>query len=202
MCQRSIILRSARPILEEGVVYACYLDQAADGFFRFMLGRRAADIVAAAYAQPDNDYSYQNVTFAERDRVIVGMASSFTARQRGRFASQPLKRAAGGRHLRISVVTALCAPLLRILETLADDDLYLQAVAVDKELRGEGLGSTLMDHIEKRAVASGSARLTLDVSATNKGARRFYEKRGMTVESEWPKSRLIPTLFVRMTKPL
>ena len=46
-------------------MYARYLDEAAEGFFRFMLGRRVADIVAAAYIQPDNDCSYQNVTFPE-----------------------------------------------------------------------------------------------------------------------------------------
>ncbi len=202
MDQQAIVLRSARPILEEGLVYARYLDEAAEGFFRFMLGRRVADIVAAAYIQPDNDYSYQNVTFAEHDKVIVGMASSFTARQRRCFSDQPLKRVAGNRHLRMSVVTTLCAPLLRILDTIADGDFYLQAIAVDKELRSEGVGSILIDYIEERAVVSGSVRLSLDVSARNKGARRLYERRGITVESEWPKLWFIPSLFVRMTKPL
>ena len=202
MDQQAIVLRSARPILEEGLVYARYLDQAAEGFFRFMLGRRVADIVAAAYIQPDNDYSYQNVTFAEHDKVIVGMASSFTAKQRRCFSDQPLKRAAGSRHLRMSVVTTLCAPLMRIIDTIADGDYYLLTIAVDNELRGEGVASILIDYIEERAVFSGSARLTLDVSAGNKGARRLYERRGMTVESEWPRLWFIPSLFVRMTKPL
>jgi len=202
MDQPSIVLRPAKPTLDEGMVYARYLDQAAEGFFRFMLGHRVAEVVAAAYIQADNDYSYQNVAFAEHDKVIVGMASSFTAIQRRCFSDQPLKRAAGSRHLRMSIVTTLCAPLLRILETLADGECYLQAIAVDKKLRGEGVGSILIDYIEKRAVASGSLRLSLDVSAKNKGARRLYERRGMTVESEWPKLWFIPSLFVRMTKPL
>jgi ribosomal protein S18 acetylase RimI-like enzyme len=202
MDQQGIVLRSARPLVEEGLFYARYLDQAAEGFFRFMLGRRAAEIVAAAFVQPDNDYSHQNVTFAERNRVVVGMVSSFTALQRRRFTDHPLKRAAGSRHLRMQIVTALCAPLLRILETIAEGDFYIQAIAVDKELRGGGVGSILMDDVEKRAVASGSARLTLDVSAKNKAARRLYERRGMTVESAWPKPWFLPTLFVRMTKPL
>jgi ribosomal protein S18 acetylase RimI-like enzyme len=202
MDQQAIVLRSARPILDEGLVYARYLDEAAEGFFRFMLGRRVADIVAAAYLQPDNDYSYRNVVFAEHDEVIVGMASSFTARQRRNFSSQSLRRAAGNGQLRMRVVTTLCAPLLRILESLVDGEFYLQAIAVDKKCRGEGVGSVLMDFIEERAVASGSVRLSLDVSARNKAARRLYERRGMTVYSEWPKLWFIPPLFVRMTKPL
>jgi len=100
-------------------------------------------------------------------------------------------------------VSILCAPLLRIIDTIADGDFYLQAIAVDKELRGEGVGSALMDLIEDRAVASGSVRLALDVSAKNEGARRLYERRGMTVESQWPKRVVIPGLrFFRMTKSL
>jgi ribosomal protein S18 acetylase RimI-like enzyme len=100
------------------------------------------------------------------------------------------------------VVRVLCAPLWRILNTLADGDFYLQAIAVDKELRGEGVGSTLIDSIEDRARATGSTRLSLDVSAKNEGARRLYERRGMTVESGWPKLIFIPRLFVRMAKLL
>jgi ribosomal protein S18 acetylase RimI-like enzyme len=142
------------------------------------------------------------VAFAERDGIIVGMVSSYTGEQRRSFEKQPLKRAAGRRHLRMSVVTTLRAPLTRSLETIADGDFYLQAVAVDRDMRGAGLGSMLMDHTEERAVAGGSTRLSLDVSAKNRGARRLYERRGMTVESEWPRSRFIPSLFVRMTKVL
>ena len=59
------------------------------------------------------------------------------------------------------------------------------------------------DLIEERAVANRSAGLALDVSAKNEGARRLYERRGMTVESQWPKRLVIPGLrFFRMTKTL
>jgi ribosomal protein S18 acetylase RimI-like enzyme len=201
MDQPVVLLRPAEPTPEEGRAYARYLDQAAEGFFRIMLGRRSEEIVAAAFTQPDNDYSYQNVIFAERDQRVVGMLSSFTGRQRQRFADRPLERVTG-RHLRIRIVTTLLAPLMRILETIPEDTFYLQAIAVDPELRGAGIGSLLMNHAEERALASGSARLSLDVAAKNTGARRLYERRGWTVESEWPKSRFMPTLFVRMTKSL
>ena len=202
MNQHSITLRAANPTFDEGLMYARYLDEAAEGFFRFMLGRRVADIIATAYTQPDHDFSYQNVTFAEHDEVIVGMVSGYTAEQHRRFSEQPLKQAAGNRALRMRVVRILLAPLWRILNTLADGDFYLQAIAVDKELRGDGVGSTLIDSIEDRARASGSTRLSLDVSAKNEGARRLYERRGMTVESGWPKLFFIPRLFVRMAKLL
>ncbi len=78
-----------------------------------------------------------------------------------------------------------------------------QAIAVDKELRGDGVGSVLMDSFEKRARDSGSTRLSLDVSAKNEDARRFYERRGMAVASQWPKRLSIPGLrFYRMARTL
>jgi ribosomal protein S18 acetylase RimI-like enzyme len=200
MDQHSIILRAAKPTIDEGFVFARYLDEVAGGFFRFMLGPRVADIIATAYTHPNNDYSYENVTFAEYDEVIVGMASGFTAEQHRRFSDQPLKQAAGSRTLRMRGMAMLCAPLLRFLDTLADGDFYLQAMIVDKERRGKGIGSTLIDSIEDRARATGSTRLSLDVSAKNEGARKLYERRGMTVESKWPKLLFMPPFFVRMTK--
>ncbi len=203
MPKSPIKFRTANPTFDEGQVFARYLDQAAEGFFRFMLGRRSMDIIATAFTRPDHDLSYKNVTFAEREKVIVGMISGYTAEQHRRSSDRPLKQAAGRFNLRMMVISTLFAPLFRIIDTIADNDFYIQAMAVDKELRGEGVGSTLMDFVEDHARAYGSTRLSLDVSAGNKGARKLYEHRGMTVESQWPKRLAIPGVkFFRMVKAL
>jgi len=203
MVQHKIFLRAAKPAFDQGLVFARYLDQAAEGFFRFMFGPQFAEIVAKAYTKPGHDLSYQNVTFAERGNVIVGMASGFTAEQHRQSSEKPLRQAAGYRAMRLICVRVLFAPLWRILDTIAEGDFYLQAIAVDKELRGEGLGSTLIDFMEEKAIESGSARLALDVSGTNEAARRFYERCGMHVDSAWPKRLKIPQLIkLRMTKTI
>ncbi len=203
MDRQSIVLRAANPTFDEGLAFARYADEVAEGFFRSMLGRRAEHILATAFAQPDHDLSYQNVTFAERDNVIVGMYAAYTAEQHRRSSRKPLKQAAGRRNIRMRIVMILFAPVMRITDSIPDGDFYLQFIGVDKVLRGEGVGSILMDSFEKRARASGSTRLSLDVSAKNEGARRFYERRGMKVESQWPKRLPIPGLkFYRMTRGL
>lgn len=203
MDRHSIVLRAANPTFDDGLAFARYLDEAAEGFFRFMLGRRAEYIIATAFVQPDHDLSYQNVTFAERDNAIVGMVSGYTAEQHRRSSLQPLKRAAGRGNLRMKVVLILFAPFMRIIDSIADGDFYLGAIAVDKDLRGDGVGSVLVNAFEERARASGSTRLSLDVSAKNKGAFRFYEHHGMNIESQWPKQLAVPGLkFYRMTKEL
>ena len=203
MDRDSIVLRPAQPTLDEGLAFARYLDEAAEGFFRFMLGRRTQHIVATAYLQPGHDLSYQNVTFAERQGVIVGMFSGYTAEQHQRSSLRPLKAAAGRYHLRTRIVLILFAPMMRIIDSIADRDFYLQAIAVDENLRGSGVGTLLMDSLEQQAQMSGSTRLALDVSAKNERARHFYERRGMVVESQWPRRLKIPMLsFYRMTKML
>lgn len=202
MKQTSVSLRAANPDLDDGRLYARYLDRAAEGFFRFWLGRNAADIIAAAFIQPDHDLSYQNVTFAEYEEVIIGMVSGYTAEQHHRPSSQPLKRAAGN-SLRMRVLSKIFRPLFRVIETVPDGDFYIQAVAVDKAHGGTGIGSALMDLIEERAIAEGSIRIVLDVSGKNRGALRLYERRGMIVESRWPRRVAIPGLTIfRMTKAL
>jgi ribosomal protein S18 acetylase RimI-like enzyme len=184
-------------------VFARYLDEAAEGFFCLLLGHHAMYIIAKAFVEPGHDLSCQNVTFAERENVIVGMVSGYTAEQHRRSSRQPLEQAAGRRSLRMRIVLVLFAPLMRIIDSIDDGDFYLQAIAVDKEFHGEGVGSFLMDSIEERAKATGSTRLSLDVSAKNEVACRFYNRRGMTVDSQWPKRLPIPGLrFYRMTKTL
>ena len=203
MDRHSTVLRAANPTFDEGLACASYLDQAAEGFFHIWLGPRAGDIIATAFAQPDHDLSYQHVTFAERDDVIVGMFLGYTAEQHRGSSREPLNRAAGGRSLRMRIVESLFAPMMRIVDSIADGDFYLQAIAVDKELRGDGVGAVLMDSFEELARASGSTRISLDVSARNEGACRFYERRGMNVESQWPKRLSMPGLtFYRMTRGL
>lgn len=131
------------------------------------------------------------------------MVSGYTAEQHRLSSRQPLKQAAGRWNLRLRIILVLFAPLMRIIDSIADGDFYLQAIAVDNELRGEGLGAILMDSLEEQARASGATRLALDVSAKNEGARRFYDSRGFAVESQWPKRLRIRALkFHRMTKTI
>ena len=49
MDRHSIVLRAANPTFDEGLAFARYLDEAAEGFFRFMLGRRAGYITSLSH---------------------------------------------------------------------------------------------------------------------------------------------------------
>jgi len=196
-----VALRDAAPLYEEGVVFARYLDDIAP-FYRVMLGRRVVETIAKAFTQPGHDLSYQNTIFAERDRTIVGMISGYATGRHRRSVGPPLREALGGRAWRMRIMARLMARQQWFLGTYADGDFYIQGFAVDEDLRGQGIGSALMNAMEQRARADGSKRLILNVGAKNEGARRFYDRRGMTVEAGWPKLPCIPSFVLRMAKPL
>ena len=203
MSEPTVFVRPATPEPSEGLLFARYLDQAAEGFFGFMLGRNSEQIVANAYSEPGHSLSFENVVFAERDGEIAGMSAAFTSAQNRSFSEEPLKRAAGRKAaFRLRCVRILLWPLLRVLDNVAEGDFYLLAVAVEPDLRGAGIGSLLMDDTEDRARRAGSVRLCLDVAAKNEGARKLYARRGMVESSLWPAPKMLPTLFVRMTKDL
>ena len=66
------------------------------------------------------------------------------------------------------------------------DEIHVQALAVDADLRGQGIGSALLAAVEGRARASGIRRLSLDVVDTNPHARRLYERLGFqAVKTTW-----------------
>jgi GNAT superfamily N-acetyltransferase len=107
-------------------------------------------------------------------------------------ASEGFMRVMFGRRFEDIIATAFIQP---------DHDLSYQNV-IFAERDDAIVGMTLMDDFEEQARASGSTRLSLDVSTKNEVARRFYEERGWVVEWGWPKLWFMPSLSVRMTKPL
>ena len=198
-----VVTRPAKATFEEGVAYAKFLDQAADGFIRFMLGAKFAEVIAETFATPAHDFSFENVIVAERDGVIVGAAAGYTAEQHSNCSDEVLTKAKGFPALRMSLVQVVAGPLWRFLNTVDDGDFYLQSIAVKPECRGEGIGSLLINAMEERAANTNATRIVLDVAAKNEGARRLYERRGMTVEKSWPRRFPIPQFRVlRMAKPL
>lgn len=178
-----ITIRPALQSLEDGEQFARLFDIAGDGLVRWMFGKRFVGIVSKAFLEPGHDMSYEHVWFAEAEGVIAGMVSGYSHVDHGRSKDGPVMRAAGVQSVRVVATGLIAARLFRFMDRLPEGDWYLQAVAVDQAHRGAGIGSRLLDHAEAVAAAAGARRLALDVAVNNDGARRLYERRGMTHEA-------------------
>ncbi len=198
-----IKLRAARPDLDDGRAFARYLDVAAEGFFRFMIGGDVERVLARAFCETGHDLSYEHVLFAEREGETVGMLSAFTHDQHAQASSAPIFKAAGWRVVRLAAVMLLTFPLVRFMDRMREGDFYVLAIAVDPAQRGAGIGTQLMEHARTEARRRGCTRLTLDVASTNTGARQLYERLGMIIEAESPRVWFAPqSRIVRMVRDL
>jgi len=202
MSSQALTLRSAASTHEDGVVFARYMNVAADGGFRKMFGPRFEEIVATAFRHPNHDLSYEYALFAELDGAVVGMASAYSAEQYAHFREDILRESAGGSAVRIACILALIAPMWRFLHSYEDGDFYLQFLAVEQAHRGRGIGHALIQATEARGRECGATRFALDVSGRNPDARRLYERHGLQVHGRWPRLKLGPPAVLRMVKPL
>lgn len=61
------------------------------------------------------------------------------------------------------------------------DEIHINNVALRPSCRGLGLGTALMRHVLAEGRRLGARRATLEVRASNAGARRLYERLGFAV---------------------
>jgi len=67
------------------------------------------------------------------------------------------------------------------------DEIHINNVAVLPALRGQGIGTQLMRRVFDEARRMGAKRATLEVRASNEGARRLYERLGFYIASVRPR---------------
>jgi [ribosomal protein S18]-alanine N-acetyltransferase len=67
------------------------------------------------------------------------------------------------------------------------DEIHINNVAILPALRGRGIGTQLMRRVFDEARRMGARRATLEVRASNEGARRLYERLGFYVASVRPR---------------
>lgn len=195
-----IDLRPAQPTMKEGLVYAQHMNLLSPGFKK-IYGEEADEVVATAYMQPGHILSFEHVVFAELNDEVIGTLACFTQEQHTESITGGLKTALRSyRSFRFGSV--FLARFLRHFGPETPNDYYVWALFVEETLRGQKLGSRLLDLAEERAREYGYGRLVLDVAAENQGGIRLYERRGMTLGAGWPNFPFMPPGAYRMSKPL
>jgi ribosomal-protein-alanine N-acetyltransferase len=64
---------------------------------------------------------------------------------------------------------------------LVFDEIHINNLAMRPQFRAQGLGTALLHHVLAEARLLGARRATLEVRASNEGARRLYERLGFYV---------------------
>ena len=64
---------------------------------------------------------------------------------------------------------------------LVVDEIHINNVAILPGLRGRGMGTALMHRVFEEAQRLGARRISLEVRASNEGARRLYDRLGFVV---------------------
>ena len=117
-------------------------------------------IGAARYARTGVASSFENCLVAVSDGRIVGMAHAFA---RGAAPGAPCET----------------DPVLRPYSELGvPGSLFLSGLAVDADCRGRGLGSALMDRVERLAITRALPGVSLICFERNDRALAFFKRRG------------------------
>ena len=140
-------------------------------------GETAWDVGKRRALRDEGSFSYRNAVVAEHAGEIVGSLVGY------RISNQP--------EVIDDSVPAMFVPLIE-LENLVPGTWYVNVLAVHPELRGQGIGSQLLDIAGERATETGSIGQSIIVSDANVGARRLYERHGfhqkaerLMVKDEW-----------------
>ena len=123
---------------------------------------------------------FPGLLVAEVDRTIQGsMALDWRGQRIERGPRRPRRGRSGLRdRLRIRFGQWV------ITQRARANECYVMWVCVAPEAQGNGVGAALMDRAEAIAGERGLPWLSLYVAATNEGAKRFYQRRGMSHEGD------------------
>lgn len=153
---------------------------AGEGLLEFMLdglmpGMSAVDVAAYDMADDKDGRSYRGVTVADVNGEVKAMAFSYHSRLQ-RITDDMRKFIPGER----------LAPLETFYSTRVEDSLYLDTLAVDDDLRGQGVGGKLLEMTKQKAREMGLGSLSLIVYTHNTNALGIYRKQGFQEVKEIP----------------
>lgn len=154
--------------------------------FLYQTGRVAApEFIAYEFASGRGFCGHRNLTVAVIDGEVVATGCFYDGRRYGALMRGTVLNAL--RFFRLREVLPL---LLRsghvdsVMTHPAKDELYLANFGVAAELRGQGIGETMLRQQVLRARASGYRRFSLDVAVTNPRAEALYRRLGLQVVCE------------------
>lgn len=157
-----------------------------DNIIPFIFGKKdkALPQIKTLIEREDNPFSFKNIlVFESENHIIKGILLAYSPKQK----NKEKENSAYSQVFSVLelIILWLKSLLLKSIENKSEiDGLYIQNISVDATARGEGIGTQLMNYIEKWAVQQGCTSLWLDVAFDNPKAKKLYERQGFSEVSK------------------
>ncbi|MCP8464039.1 GNAT family N-acetyltransferase [Pseudomonas sp. ZM23] len=183
-----LTFRPARPADVDAAVPLIYSSgpEAFDYAFARPGRNNAQDFLRYAFAQGSGQFGWRQHWVGELDGRVVAAGTVFGGEQNLGYLLAASRQILGFFGAGSLPVIRRGLQLERIICPPPRRTLYLAHLGVTPELRGEGLGSQLIDHLLQRGRRAGVSMAALDVSAANPKAQALYERLGFRVQIERP----------------
>jgi len=183
----TLVLRPARK--DESGLIAELFEMSSDGVASYVWSTLQADypglppleIGRRRYERENTAFSYQNCLMAENHIRVLGMMHAYPVPPQTEPEPDP------------QPVDPVLKPYA---ELEAPGTLYIAAIAVWPDCRGQGVGARFLAAARERARALALRELSLLCFAGNTGARRLYERAGFVVADWRP---VVPHPMIRHT---
>lgn len=149
----------------------CASDGAIDYLFHGLVpGMTPIEIVASGLENDTDPHTFRNAIVAESVGKIIGMSLSF-----------PAYYHAITDELRAFLPADRLEHFREFFSTRVEGSYFLDALCVDEQYRGRGIGSRLIELMREKAQQEGYAVLSLIVFADNISAQRLYRRSGFEI---------------------
>ena len=145
----------------------------------------AGPFLRRAFAHGGGEFGWRNHVVGELDGRVAAAGAAWSGRATPRFTWAALGQVVT--HYGVVAGTGVAVRGLRV-ETIvrppARDVWYVAHLGVPAELRGRGIGVSLVRYLLELGQSQGYARTELDVAFTNPAAERLYRRLGYEVVAE------------------
>lgn len=161
---------------EDDAAIARLMCRAGGGLMEFMLegilpNCQPEDLLRLAISDPDSPIHHDNAIVGVNEDQVVALLLCYPSHL---FGLSDV--------LRSSVPADRLDHLRDFFDQPLPESLYVNSVAVDESVAGQGIGATLMAIADDLAAAQEMNRLSLHVWADNGGAIHLYEKCGYRID--------------------
>lgn len=188
-----VVFRKAN--VHEGKEFSELIMFSAKDIFAFLFGPGAQEFMKSVFAEPSHLFSYEHVWFAESDGRIAGMVLGYSGGQRK--AEEKRTGFVLLKHIRLGILARLprMIRMAGVVLPVNENEFYISNIAVYPDLRGQGIGSIIIEETEKIAREMGCRKIILDTEIENERAVKLYKSIGYNAGARTPEMKMGNKIF-------